>query len=269
MHRALISPYLRLLRSELKLKIISSLQRGDKILGTLKDEVNSSGSTILHALQDLKAINLTQKFGKTYKLTSLGVIEALVIEEAYSALKVLDRFKDFWLSHDVSVIPNFLLQRIGALQDSALIKDMTIELDRVHKTFQNLLLASKRVKGVSPIFHPDYVVTFQRMLSEGASIELILTSDVLNETLTVADSERMVDYIKKDKLRIFLKNDLRIALTVTENSFSLGLFTSDGEYDYSMDLISNNQKAIEWGEELFQHYLKEAKSLDLEVLKLL
>ena len=123
--------------------------------------------------------------------------------------------------------------------------------------------------GVSPIFHSDYVGAFQRLLSEGATVELILTSGVLDRTLTLADTEQLIDYIKRDKLRIFLTDELKIALTVTENSFSMGLFTKDGEYDYSRDLVSNSPKAIEWGEELFKHHLKDARRLDTENLNLL
>jgi predicted transcriptional regulator len=265
----LSSPYFKLFRSELKLKIISSLLSEEKKLSTLREELGSSGSTIIHALKDLEAMNLTQQEGKHYKLTSLGVMEAILIEEASSAVKVLERFQDFWLQHDVSTIPSHLLQRIGALQDSALIQDNSIALDRVHLTFQQLLLTSRRVWGVSPIFHSDYVGAFQRLLSEGATVELILTSGVLDKTLTLADTEQIIDYIKRDKLRIFLTDELKIALTVTENSFSMGLFTKDGEYDYSRDLVSNSPKAIEWGEELFQHHLKDARRLDTDNLDLL
>jgi len=265
----LSSPYFKLYRSELKLNIISSLLREEKKLSTLREELGSRGSTIIHALKDLEAMNLTQQEGKHYRLTSLGVMEAILIEEAASAVKVLERFQDFWLQHDVTDIPSHLLQRIGALQDSTLIQDNSIALDRVHLTFQQLLLTSRRVRGVSPIFHSDYVGAFQRLLSEGATVELILTSGVLDKTLTLADTEQILDYIMRDKLRIFLTDELKIALTVTENSFSMGLFTKDGEYDYSRDLVSNSPKAIEWGEELFQHHLKDARRLDTESLNLL
>ncbi|MCK4438771.1 ArsR family transcriptional regulator, partial [Candidatus Bathyarchaeota archaeon] len=187
------SPYFKLYRSELKLNIISSLLREEKKLSTLREELGNSGSTIIHALKDLEAMNLTQQEGKHYKLTSLGVMEAILIEEASSAVKVLERFQDFWLQHDVTAIPSHLMQRIGALQDSTLIQDNSIALDRVHLTFQKLLLTSRRVWGVSPIFHSDYVGAFQRLLSEGATVELILTGGVLDKTLTLADTEQIID----------------------------------------------------------------------------
>jgi predicted transcriptional regulator len=263
------SQYFKLFRSELKLNILSSLLRGDKKLGALREELGSSGSTIIHALRDLEAMNLTRQEDKDYKLTSLGVMEAMLIEEAASAGEVLERFQDFWLQHDVTAIPGHLIQRMGALRDSTLIQDNSTALDRVHVTFQQLLQASRRVWGVSPIFHSDYVGAFQRLLGAGATVDLILTKAVLDRTLTLADTEQIIEYIMRDKLRIFLTDELRIALTVTENSFSMGLFKTDGEYDYTRDLVSSSPEAIEWGEELFRHHLKDARRLDTENLSLL
>jgi predicted transcriptional regulator len=260
------SPYIQIFRSELKLGLLSSLLRGEKKLSTLREELGSSGSTIIHALNELEAMNLTQQTDKHYTLTPLGVIEAQLIEEVSSTVEVLEKFSDFWLRHDITAIPSHLLRRMGALRDSNLIQNDSTELDRVHLTFKQLLLSSRRVWGVSPIFHSDFIGAFQLMLSEGATADLILTREVLEKTLTMADTEQILAYVEKDKLRIFLAGELRIALTVTENSFSMGFFSLNGAYDYSRDLVSSSPRAIEWGEELFRHFLKDAERLELEDL---
>ena len=262
------SPYFKLFRSELKLNILSSLLEGEKKLAALRDELGSSGSTIIHALKDLEDLKLTRQEDKHYKLTSLGVMEAALIGEAESAAEVLQRFQDFWLQHDVTAIPSPLLRRIGALRDSNLVQDNSTALDRVHVSFQRLLQESKKVWGMSPIFHSDYVGLFQRLLGGGATVDLILTSGVLNKTLMLADTEQIVDYIMREKLRIYLTDRLGVALTVTENSFSMGLYMNEGDYDYTRDLVSNSPKAIEWGEELFKHHLKDSRRLDMENLDL-
>jgi predicted transcriptional regulator len=257
------SLFVKLCRSELKISIILSLLRSEKRLNALKEELGSSGSTILHAIKDLESDNLILKSDKIYKLTSLGLMLTLLLDEVSSAVDVLDKFNDLWLNHNVSVIPNHLLQRIGALRDASIIQNNSVELNRVHSTFQRILLSSKKVHGVSPIFHSDYIEVFQRLLGEGAFVELIVTKDVLSRTLSLADPEQITRYVVDEKLKIFLSDNLNVALTVTENSFSMGLFTIDGKYDYSRDLVSNNPKAIEWGEMLFQYYFKDAKSLDI------
>ncbi len=260
------SRYLQLFRSDLKLNLVSSLFHDDKKLATLRDELGSSGSTIIHALQDLEAVNLTSKNGKEYSLTSLGVLAALIIDEINSAVEVLEKFEDFWLEHDLMAIPRVQLKGIGALRDSVLIANDSVELDKVHTTFKQLLASSRRVRGVSPILHTDFIGTFQYLLGEGAEVDLIVTGDVLKRTMDLADSAELLQYVMTDKLRIYVMDQVRVALTVTENSFSLGLFTNDGNYDYSRDLVSNSEDAIEWGENLFQHYLRDAKRLDLSTM---
>jgi len=264
----LSSPYTQLFRSQLKLGILSSLLREPKKLSVLRGELGSSGSTIIHALADLEALKLTVQDGKQYRLTQLGLVEARLIEEASSATRVLEKYRDFWLGHDLAGVPSRLLSRIGALEDSILVQNNSVELDRVHSTFQRILLTSRRVRGLSPIFHPDYVGVFQRLLGEGATVELILTRGVLDRALSIADAGQLAGYIEGGKLRILLAEGMRVALTVTENSFSMGLFTVDGEYDYTRDLVSNSVRAIEWGEELFQYFLEDAVGLELEDLGL-
>ncbi|MBD3207740.1 DUF1724 domain-containing protein [Candidatus Bathyarchaeota archaeon] len=256
------SPYIQIFRSELKLNLLISLLEGGKELGDLRNELGSSGSTIIHALQDLESIRLTHKDDKTYQLTSMGKVFSIFLKEADSMMTVLEDFQEFWLRHDVEAIPFNLLKRVGELEDSYLVRDSRTDLAKVHMTFQQILLTSTRLKGASPIFHPDYIGAFQQLLSKGASVDLILTGDVLSRTMTLVDPQEILSYVQEERLRVYIMDDLRLALTVTENSFSLGLFTYNGAYDYSMDLISNSEKAINWGEELFGRLLENAELLD-------
>ena len=67
-------------------------------------------------------------------------------------------------------------------------------------------------------------------------------------------------------LKIFLNEDIRVALTVTDKTLSLGLFTSEGDYDDNMDLISTSPNAIRWGADLFQNKLNESRRIGPETL---
>ena len=247
--------YLSPLRSELKLNIMLSLFAGEKNLSELKSVVDARETTILHVLKEFENLSLSEKSHGIYKLTSLGFLEAQICRQCSAASEVVGAFKDFWLTHDISAIPASLISRLGALKDSSLIRTESSELGKVHGTFMQVLLSSKKIKGVSPIFHPDYVAAFRHLLSQGNSVELILTSAVFGKTLDSADSQLLQKYIVEDKLTIFIREDLRFALTVTESSFSLGLFGLSGEYDYSNDLVSLSPESVEWGEELFKGVL--------------
>ncbi len=247
------------LRSELKVKILLSLLTGGKNLSELKSVFDTRETTILHVLKELQNLSLTTKSHGVYGLTSLGFIEAQICKECYAASTVAADFKEFWLNHDVTAIPCPLILRLGALKDSSLVKAELSELGKVHETFMSVLLSSKKIQGISPIFHPDYVSVFRQLLSQGNSVDLILTMDVLSKALESAEAELLQKYALEEKLRIFVKDDLRIALTVTEKSFSLGLFGLNGEYDYTTDLVSLNPEAVAWGEDFFRVTLAESK----------
>ena len=50
-----------------------------------------------------------------------------------------------------------------------------------------------------------------------------------------------------------VKEELKIYLTICDQSMSLGLFKDDGSFDQNRILISNNEKAQKWAETLFEN----------------
>ena len=70
--------YLSPLRSELKINIMLSLLNGEKNLSELKSVIDTRETTILHVLKDFENLSLSEKTHGTYKLTSLGFLEAQI-----------------------------------------------------------------------------------------------------------------------------------------------------------------------------------------------
>ena len=255
--------YIALLRSELKQQVLLSLLSSDKKLADLKTDIDSTETTILHVLKEFEKLNLTTKTAGTYSLSALGRIEAQICQDTYSAAEVMEKNKDFWLAHDIKPLPSNLLYRLGTLQDAKLIKSERSELGKVHETFLKMMANTKKVQGTSPIFHPDFVGVFKAVLNSGGTIELVVTNEVFNKTfesaISTRDGELFQQFLIDGKLKIYLLDDLKIALTVTETIFSLGLFHPNGEYDYTTDLVSVNPRALQFGEEIFYEYQKRAE----------
>ncbi|MCX8150448.1 MAG: DUF1724 domain-containing protein [Candidatus Bathyarchaeota archaeon] len=257
--------YLVPFRSEIKMKILIDLLSGNKKLSDLKSVIDARETTILHVLKEFERMSLTTKVQGTYKLTPLGLIEAKICKEALAATEAIAEFKDFLVNHDTTTIPEHLLFRMGALKGASLIKAGASELGKVHETFTSMLLLSKKIIGISPIFHKDFVAVFGQLLNHGCTVELILTPEVLNKTLESADAQLFQKYITEEKLKIFVKDsNLKVALTVSDRVFSLGLFDLNGEYDYTEDLISTSPQAIAWGEELFRLTIEGSKRILLK-----
>ena len=253
--------YLSPIRSELKLKILLKLLNGKKKISELRLDGESRDTTILHILEEFGELNLTTKTQGLYRLSPLGIIEAKILKEFISTTEVVEKFKDFWLTHNVDDIPAHLLQNIGALKDAQLVRTQASELGIVHQKFIETIKMSKKIKGISPIFHSDFISLFGQLLEKGSTIELIISSDVLNKITGLSDLELIQKYLEEDKLKVFLKDDLKIALSLTEVSFSLGLFSLSGSYDDNMDLVSTSTEAIKWGERLFEDAIKGAQRI--------
>jgi predicted transcriptional regulator len=265
-HKLVSLDYLSPLRSELKLKTLLSLLEGEKKIAELRSDGETRDSTIFHVLEEFGDLNLTTKTQGGYRLSSLGIIEAKILKEHVLAADVIEKFKDFWLSHNVDDLPAHLLQNVGALKDAVLVRTEATELGIVHKTFMETVKTSKRIKGISPIFHPDFISLFGQLLEQGCTIDLVVSSEVLGKIASFVDLELVKKYLIEDKLRVFVKDNLKIALALTENSFSLGLFALSGMYDDSTDLWSDSKEAVEWGEHLFEDVVKGSTKIGLEML---
>ncbi len=256
--------YLSPLRSELKLKILLKLLEGEKKVSDLRVNVETRDTTILHILEEFGELNLITKEQGLYKLSSLGLIEAKIFKEYIYTSKVMEKFKDFWLLHNITDIPLCLLLNLNALSDASVIRNEASKIGVVHKTFLETFKHSKWFKGISPVFHPDFISQFGQQVEHGSTIDLVVSDDVLKNVIEAADLELIKKYLDANTLRIYLNNDVKIALALTETSFSFGLFTLAGTYDDSMDLFSNNPQAIEWGERLFEEIVKRSKKIDLD-----
>ena len=58
---------------------------------------------------------------------------------------------------------------------------------------------------------------------------------------------------KTRKLKIYpANNDLKVYLTICDESMSLGLFKDDGSFDQNRILISENEKPQKWAGNLFE-----------------
>ena len=250
--------------SDLRRGILVSLKEDKKALSELRDELGISSTTAIHALRELEKDNLLfQDKTRDYALTKIGGVIASKLTDFMDAIDVLKKHEDFWLTHDLRGIPPHLLEKIGWLRDSTLFEDTATDIFKVHTSFINLLANAKKIRGVSSIFVPEYPALFEQLiLKKKADVGLIVTAEVLEKIHKGILKKIFAD--KSSKLKLYITNkDVKAAFTVTDFSLSLGLFHVDGTYDYNRDLVSYDKKAIEWGKELFEWYLKRAERVCL------
>ncbi len=249
--------------SSVRYRVLLALSEGPKTLGEIHSEVGSTKSTISHALSDLMEETLIVQDPETkkYKLTNLGYLIELQLKNMNDALEGIERFQDFWLSHDLSGIPAELLLRIGDLKDATLHTTTPEYLKLPHEVYMELVKTSEWIKGVSPILFSDYPEEFLKLASDReVDIEIITTRTVYNKLLELSPPEavEVVRELPNVKLYVIDENP-RVAFTVTNNFLSLGLFLPNGSYDMMNDLIGTTERAKKWGLELFEYYRRKSE----------
>lgn len=249
--------------SNLRKNLLLSLREGGKPLSEFRDEFGVSSTTAIHALRDLERANLiSQDEARNYALTKIGEIVALKLEDFMSAVEALQKHERFWLEHDLSDIPQPLLEQIGDLRNSMPLLGTTTDLFKLHATFIQVLETANEVKGIYPIFDFDYLSIIRDLVKgKGVEVDLIVTTEVLESIGGVIETEETFhDFLDEPNLTLFTtEQPLKLTLTLTDRVFYLGLFAPDGVYDYNRALISDDPKALDWGRTLHDHYRQRSK----------
>lgn len=241
-------------RSAVRTKVMLCLLAGDLNVRSLETELGTRASTILHTVKDMIEENVVAKTPQGYALTNVGRIQALLLAELMNTITVLDEHQDFWLTHDISGIPVDLQMKIGMLDQSDVVVGDSIALLKAQEYFMNKVLESRKIWGVSPIIIPGYAEAMAIPIQKGAQVDLILTDTILKIVLKEY-RDLMKVLMERDNFRLYrIKDDIKVAFTVTDADLYMGLFRLDGTYDIGQDLYCVGDGAVAWGLDLFKYY---------------
>lgn len=254
--------------SSVRVKILICLSEGIQTMSGLKKEIGISSSTISHNLSNLEKRNITTKEGEKYILTPIGHLITYNLMDNMKTTSVISKFQKFWLNHDLSGIPPELIKEIGDLYNSSLVESESGEIYKPHEKYQEIILKSNYIKGVSSIFRFNYIELFQHLILENyIDVELILTNDIIQKITEGIDADnlkQLKNSMAQGNVKLWvINNDVRIAFTITDKYLSLGLFHEHGDYDNTKDLISDDHDAVAWGNKLFEYYRNQSKEFKL------
>lgn len=252
--------------SSVRIKIMISLNEGPKKTKELRKLTGIQSSTIIHGINELEKQKLVSRDGDKYYLSETGRIIVLKIVDMVRTLISLKKFQKLWLNHEIEAIPQDLLMKIGDLSNSQLIESEQTDVFKVHETHTQVVLNSKKIRGLSPIFYPNYPEIFKGVIEKDISVELILTEDVLKTTIESLDHgiEDLKKLISTGNLTLWILNkDVKVAFTLTDKFMTMGLFSVDGMYDSTKNLVSDHNDTIAWGNRLFEYYRQKADKLEL------
>lgn len=256
--------------SSVRMNIMIGLSDGPKKTRQLRELTGIPSSTILHGINELEKQKVVYKDGDIFRLSEIGHILALKLIDLVKTICTLKNNQKLWLNHKIGDIPDDLLMEIGNLSNSQLIEAENADVFKTYNEFTYLLLQSKDIKGVSPFFHADLTKIFLDILDKGVKVELILSDAVLKKIIRSFNPKSLTDFLKfrsSENLNLWVLNEeVEMAFTVTDKFLSFGLYTDNGVYDTSKDLISEDPAAILWGNKLFDYYREKSDKIELKRL---
>lgn len=244
-----------LLTSSMRTLILVVLYNDRKNLNEIRDELKKPSATILHGLKELEENNLIKKDRKYYELTSNGYLLATNIIKLIDNWYALEKNKYFWNDHDLSGIPENLLNKLYLLKDAEFISSTTSDLSNAFNKYIELISTTTELTIMIPIYSENHLKYLIKLLKNGNLKRLTLL--VNTEIFRTMKRSR---YLKKSLLEnenvniIETGENFKIFLTFCKDFMTLTLFFKDNHYDDSQIIIDKHKSAIKWSEELFAYY---------------
>ena len=246
-----------LAKSEIRLKILSELQKKPKSIKEIVTDTKITYSSVSSNLAKLEEHEYIVKARNKYHLNPLSEIYYNNLMDFKASIDLINNFNEFWGKHNINQLSIDSIQNITDLKDSKLIETTPLDIYKTHNAIKEKINESETLKAIFPYLHPEYPQLIEDMLKKDGYVELLIPRNMFREIILKIDNETRKKAAKNKKLKVYTtKHDLRVYLTLCDNSMSLGLFKNDGSFDQNRILLSESEKSLFWANNLFETILK-------------
>ena len=213
------------------------------------------------------------KVNKELKFLSNSEIRLRILVDLYNGpLKIKDIARHSLLSyssissnlhHEINSLSMNNLNKLYSLEGSKLIKCNSTDIYKTHKEFKRIFKDSKHLKVIFPYWHPEYPKLIRRLILKGVDVELIVPKNILDNFVKDIGKDVVKTGMDQGNFAMkYLDEHIRIALAISNKFISIGLFKIDGTYDQNRLLLSDKEKAINWGLNVYNSFDEHAVCLD-------
>lgn len=232
------------------------LHEGPQEMISLLSSLDTTRTALLPQIKVLEEHHLVSHHQDTYELTPLGNLVADGMTPILDTVNILDTDIDYWGTHRLDFIPAGLLRRMNEIRNCAIIEPYVTELFELNNKYMDEAYRSMSLHTVTTLLHPQFKDIYLDMIEHGVDIQLILSYGLFRKTRAenYADLKQLIN---NDKIKVFAYNKPMklISFSSNDRSLLLRLLTVSGEYD-GKQLILEGPNAVNWGKELFEHYLE-------------
>lgn len=246
-----------IISSKKRMEIMSELSNNPCTLTELSKNIHSKPPNVITQLKKLESEGIVESKGRIYRLSEFGKFIYEVLIGFIENIEVIKHNSGFWKSHDISSIPNYLLRRSWELGYCKIIKNPSESIYEIHECISSNLLSSNEIWGILPVYHPKYNFIISNLAKNGKKINLIITEPVFKKLIN-----KITD--KYNDINIYIINEtIKLSMIVSDKFLCLILYSKNGCYDTENFLISFDKSALRWGMDLYRHYLKKSKKINV------
>jgi predicted transcriptional regulator len=244
--------------SDKRKKVLLLLKDGAKGMEVILNALDTTRQALLPQIRILEENYLVIHQKDTYELTNIGKLLADEMAPLLGTLEMFDNNIDYWGTHKLDFLPSHLLSRISELGRCYLVNPSFSDIYQLNTEFYEHSMKSSSVFRVSTYFHPLYPQLYPALLKNNISIYLIISQDVLDQLRQKRepDFEKLLEN-ELFNLYVYPKKADFLAFAYNDYYLLLRLLKVNGENDHQ-HILCPSQSAIEWGEELFEYYLKDS-----------
>jgi Predicted transcriptional regulator len=133
-----------------------------------------------------------------------------------------------------------------------------VDIYEVNKDFIENANSSSSLYFIFTFMHPTFIPLIYKFIENNINVSIVLT----NELLRVAKAEYYDDlknHLMHENIKFYLyEKDIKIgSFALSDYHLIMRLLTRNNEYD-NKQLFFSDPKALQWGKELFDYYLKDS-----------
>ncbi|RXA21468.1 winged helix-turn-helix domain-containing protein [Methanosarcina sp. MSH10X1] len=229
----------------------------------IKTLLDVSPTAILPQIKRLTDSDLVIQKNGSYELTDMGEQVFKKVQSLVNVLTLLER-DNYWIEHDLSGIPQYLLDKIGDLKDCKLVEADPSQIFEPSTELLNFFSSSSYLMVFSSFYRPEFLPIYTKLGRMESEVTLIFTESVLEKILH--NYERKIRKLATMKnAELFVCNDgVKLAeLMVSDRGMMISLFDSNGRF-YHNYMSCSEPEALNWARELFEFYKSRAWQIESE-----
>jgi len=233
-----------LLSSADRMKLLAEIRGGDKRLTDLAGKLSATAQETSKHLGRLVDGGLIEKSpGGSFRMTSYGN----VIFDLMPSLNFMSAHQKYFLTHDISSLPQQFILRIGELEGNSYVEHVT-----------NVITECQHLLGMAHqyffwIADQPLPWAFTRAFPDGMSVRVIMQSDLTQK------GYQLLREIVGPMAELRFADKVKVGVAVNEKIGGLVFPDLAGRTDFSSGFIGHTADFQRWCSDLFDYYWSNAR----------